>query len=207
MLLLVMDMSATDKLFSREALSKDRIRYLGIDPTEGSIHKVTEKLAGFGSLGLKGFDLAIATFSILRGDNEHEKMPYFTDEGVEEYSRPFTFLTHDEIDVDGEETHGDHGMLNGYTYGLNVLGREMQDVEILGHEAGPETSVLAKNRNTTNFLIAQSVCVDDPTKADIEFGYFGVFPTNVDRVVGYLVLPKQDAVKIVAEAAISDSLV
>jgi hypothetical protein len=160
--------------------------YLGLSPTAENAKKVLDKLDSFGRMGIKGFDLAIATFAIMRNE-EHETMPAFVDDMVKMFSRPFNFV---------ESTTGDdHGLLNGYTYGLHILPKHMDDIELTAHQAVDEVSVMAENTASGRVLLSQRTT--DPAQSAFENGYFGVYPSNAVAVISYLVLPKVEAVEVV----------
>lgn len=178
----------------REDVSAEEIETnLGVVPTPDSIRRVMNRLHGFGSMGVKGFDLAIATFKILRGEQGHEIFKININGQDEEFQRPFTFVTPAET-----KNQTDHGILNGYTYGLNVLSRTMPDVDLYDFKATKNLRVIAENRASGNALIAHSVDTSQElVESSMEFGYFGHFPNNAASVAGYLVLPRPDAIDVV----------
>jgi len=179
----------------------EREIYLGVNPTEEDAKHVDSKLDGFGVNGVQGFDYAIALFAILRGFSEHEELPSYENGELEYLSRPFTVCHTRE----GDAKHSDHGLVDGFNYGLHVLPKRMEDVSIYFPTIDKDVKLIAESTLSNRALIAQ--CVTNPDDMSFEYGYFGSFPDNVGRVCGYLVLPKPDAVEIVAEAAISDYLV
>ena len=184
-----------DYLMDRNADPEVQRQYFGLVPTPENAKKVLLKADSFGKFGIKGFDLAIATFAILRGEEDHEQMPVLLKGVIEMFSRPFNFAPRD---------HDDLGLLRGYTYGLHILPKHMGDVDLRTHEAANKVAIIAGNSTTERVLLAQQT--SDPQQAAFENGYFGVYPSNVSSVISYLVLPKADAIEIIKNAN-SNSLV
>lgn len=162
-------------------------KFLGIAPTPENAEKVVDKLKSFGRLGPKGFDMAIATFAILRADEDHEAMAALINDDIEMFSRPFNFIIPNEGD--------DHGLLNGYTYGLHILPRHMADVRLSTYEANATVAAIAENTASGRSLLAQRTT--DSCQPAFENGYFGAHPSNAESVISYLVLPTIDAIEIV----------
>lgn len=175
-------------------------RNLGIVPDEESSQKVLDKLEKFGHLGIEGFAQAIATFAIMRGEKEHEELPVFIDGSIELFKRPFTF-----VKPTDETNQSDLGLHSGYTYGLNIIGREMSDIRTYDFQANESLRIIIDNVKTEQSLIAHRVnTYNQMADSDMEFGYFGCYPVNAASVAGYLVLPRPEAIKVVQEAAFQD---
>jgi hypothetical protein len=211
MLLLGLNMSAVEKLFFGNTEDTEIIRNLGIVPSPSVIRHITKKLHGFGAFGIQGFDMAVSTFAIMRGDDTHlsfqknvdkvlvdDNGEEFIESTLQDFLYPFNFPT------PSDEECTDHGLMNGYTYGLNVISRELPGVELLDYKATDILRVIAKDHNTDNYLVSKNV--HNIPDSQMDFGYQEM-PGNVSTIAGYLVLPKPEAIEIVAEAAISDYLV
>lgn len=190
-----------DGVVQREIVTPEEIELnLGIVPQPESIRRVLNKLHRFGALGVEGFAQAIATYSIMRNEKEHEVFPLSIDGVVEQYKRPFTF-----VEPADDSKQSDQGKHAGYTYGLNIIGREMTDIRMYDFKANSMLRLIAENRKTEQALIAHKVSSSEEINESLlEFGYSKCYPDNAESVAGYLVLPRPDAIEIVQEAALQE---
>ena len=184
-------MSTLERLFFRQANDEDITQNYGVVPSDRVKRDVVSRLAKIGLHGPQGFDMATKTLSIMGGFADHLIFQKNDDDTLIDFQKPFDFPE------PSDEGCSDHGLLDGYTYGLNILSRTLP-LDIIGY-AGPESlrangllRVVAKHRETEKWLIAKRV-VTIPD-SDIDFGY-NEMPSNVNAISGYLVLDRLEALE------------